>query len=320
MDRGDEVIIVDNLSRRGSEANLSWLRERGSVTFINGDLRDYKVAGGVLDSHRDIHAILHLAAQVAVTMSVAHPLEDFEINALGTLNLLEAIRETGSDPILIYASTNKVYGRMEDLATVERDGRHEYRDLHGGIGEDRPLDFHSPYGCSKGAADQYVLDYARIYNLRTVSFRQSCIYGFRQFGVEDQGWAAWFTIAAVLGKPITIYGDGKQVRDVLFIDDLVDLYLVAVEKIDRCRGKAFNIGGGPKNTLSLLELISRLEDLSGRRLQYSFSDWRPGDQPVFICDLRRVKADLGWEPQVGTQEGVRRLYRWVLENRHLFDA
>lgn len=320
VDNGDEVIILDNLSRKGSAKNLQWLQQAGPVSFIRGDIRDHGFLRGVLDAHRGVDVVFHMAAQVAVTTSVAHPREDFEVNALGTLNLLEAIRETGYNPILIYASTNKVYGRMEDVAIVERCGRYEYQDLPHGVGENQMLDFHSPYGCSKGAADQYVLDYARIYGLRTVSFRQSCIYGYRQFGVEDQGWVAWFTIAAVLDKPVTIYGDGKQVRDVLFIDDLVDLYLLAVDKIDRCQGKAYNIGGGPNNTLSLLELISRLEALSGRRLKYSFDDWRPGDQPVFICDLHRVAEDLGWVPQVGPKAGVDRLCRWVTENQRLFEA
>ncbi len=317
-ERGDEIIIFDNLLRKGSEANLAWLQENGAVCLVNGDIRDYKALEGVFDVHQDIGAVFHLAAQVAVTMSVANPREDFEINALGTFNLLEAIREGGHDPVLIYSSTNKVYGRMEDLSVLERDARYEYQKLSQGVGEDRPLDFHSPYGCSKGAADQYVLDYSRIYGLRAVSFRQSCIYGYRQFGLEDQGWVAWFTIAAVLGKAITIYGDGKQVRDVLFIDDLVDLYILAVENIDHCRGKAYNIGGGPKNTLSLLELISRLENLMDRKLDYSFSNWRPGDQPVFICDIRRVQADLGWQPRVDVDEGIHRLFDWVSSHRHLF--
>lgn len=318
MERGDEVIVFDNLSRKGSEANLTWLNGHGPITAIKEDLRDWKAVRQVFDSHRDIQVVFHMAAQVAVTTSVANPREDFEVNALGTVNLLEAIRETSCDPIVIYASTNKVYGRMGDVAIVERNGRYEYRDLPQGVGENRPLDFYSPYGCSKGAADQYVLDYARIYGLRSVSFRQSCIYGYRQFGVEDQGWVAWFTIAAVLGKPVTIYGDGKQARDVLFIEDLVDLYLLTIDKIDCCKGKAYNIGGGPNNTMSLLELISKLEALSGRPLTCSFDSWRPGDQPVFVCDLRHVKADLGWAPKVNTEEGVQQLFRWVCDNSHQF--
>jgi len=320
MSEGHEVIVLDNLSRSGTESNLRWLQEQGRITFYNVDVRDLGAVKRVFADHRDIDVAMHLAAQVAVTTSVANPREDFEINALGTFNVLEAIRDVGCDPIIIYASTNKVYGRMEDVAIVERNGRYEYRDLPHGVSEDRPLDLYSPYGCSKGAGDQYVRDYARIYGLRTVVFRQSCCYGYRQFGVEDQGWVAWFTIASVLGKPITIYGDGKQVRDVLFIDDLVDLYLLAVEKIAQCQGKVYNIGGGPRNQMSLLELIAMLERMSGKRIQYSFADWRPGDQPVFVCDLQRVKKDLGWGPKIGPEEGVARLYGWVVENRRLFEG
>lgn len=330
IERGDEVIIFDNLSRKGTQSNIDWLRENGKFEFIKGDIRNYEDVKKVFVKNKDINVVMHFAAQVAVTTSVLNPREDFEINALGTFNILEAIREvyctgkvgrnhiSNNAPIVIYSSTNKVYGKMEHVEVIERNGRYEYKDLPYGVSESKPLDFHSPYGCSKGAADQYVLDYSRIYGLKTVSFRQSCIYGYSQFGVEDQGWVAWFTIASILGKPITIYGDGKQVRDVLFIDDLVDAYIKAIENIDKINGKAYNIGGGPNNTMSLLELIAFLENLLGRKIVYSFDDWRPGDQLVFVCDVRRAKEDFGWEPKVSPQEGVLKLFDWVLENKKLF--
>jgi len=318
--RGDRVTVVDNLSRKGARQNLDWLRQqRGRLDFVQADLRDVAAVNRVFRERPDLDVVLHLAAQVAVTTSVAEPREDFEINALGTFNVLEAVRVNKLDPVLIYASTNKVYGGMTDIRTVERQGRYEYADLPQGIGEERLLDFHSPYGCSKGAADQYVRDYARIYGLRTVVFRQSCIYGCRQFGVEDQGWVAWFTIAAALGKPITIYGDGKQVRDVLFVEDLADAYDLAVQKIKVAAGQVYNIGGGAQQCLSLLELLAMLERFFGRKIPRTFGDWRPGDQPVFVCDITKAERELGWKPKINIQEGIRRLYDWVAANRHLFE-
>jgi CDP-paratose 2-epimerase len=255
---------------------------------------------------------------VAVTSSVVDPREDFEINVLGTFNVLEAVRRHRPEAFVIYASTNKVYGKMDDVGVVERDGRYAYDGLDGGVSEMRPLDFHSPYGCSKGAADQYVLDYARIYGMRTAAFRQSCIYGPRQFGVEDQGWVAWFIIASVLGKPITIYGDGKQVRDVLHVDDLVRAYEAVLQSPEKASGHAFNIGGGPKNTLSLLELIDLLERELGRPIKAKFDDWRPGDQKVFICDIDLPRQVLAWQPTIGVEAGVKGLIAWVKSNEALF--
>jgi len=317
-DKGYQVIIFDNLSRKGADINLNWLRKQVKLEFVKGDIRNFDELKEVFKIHRDIDVVLHLAAQVAVTTSVSNPREDFEINALGTFNVCEAIRQLKPDAILIYASTNKVYGAMEDARVIEHNGRYEYADLTEGVSEDYPLDFHSPYGCSKGAADQYVLDYSRIYGLKTVSFRQSCIYGYHQFGIEDQGWVAWFTICAVLGKKITIYGDGKQVRDVLFIDDLLNCYLKAVENINKISGQSYNIGGGPKNALSLLELISLLKEFSGRNIYYTFDNWRPGDQKVFICNIRKAEKDLGWTPRISVKDGVKKLYDWVLQNRIFF--
>jgi CDP-paratose 2-epimerase len=259
-----------------------------------------------------------LAAQVAVTTSVTNPRNDFETNALGTFNIMEAVRQSSSKPIVIYSSTNKVYGKMADLKIVQSDGRYAYAHCPDGIPETRPLDFYSPYGCSKGTGDQYVIDYARIYGLKTIVFRQSCIYGPHQMGVEDQGWVAWFAIRALQERPVTIYGDGKQVRDVLYIDDLTAAFDAAVKHITKTSGQAYNIGGGPQNTLSLLGLIDLLAHHFGRRLEYSFTEWRPGDQLVFVSDIRRAKTDFGWEPRISPTEGVEKLLVWLKENEHLF--
>ncbi|MCK5594645.1 SDR family NAD(P)-dependent oxidoreductase [bacterium] len=318
IDEGYEVSVLDNLSRRGSKNNLEWLRQQGEFEFIDCDIRDYAKVKKIFADRNCIDVVLHLAAQVAVTTSVSDPREDFLINALGTFNLLEAVRENKIDPIFIYASTNKVYGGMTDIKVIEKNGRYEYESLPEGIPENRILDFYSPYGCSKGAADQYVRDYFRIYGLRTVVMRQSCIYGYRQFGVEDQGWVAWFTIAASMNKPITIYGDGKQVRDILFVDDLVDVYEKAVENIKTSSGKIYNIGGGPDNKMSLLELISFLERFLDKKIKYSFSDWRPGDQPVFVSNIEKAKEELLWKPKVGVEAGIEKLSNWVGKNRTLF--
>lgn len=317
LKKGEDVFVFDNLSRRGAEWNLKWLQKHDNLKFIKGDIRNYEELKKLfLKEKFDI--VFHMAAQVAVTTSVLNPREDFEINALGTFNILEAIRETKQTPIILFASTNKVYGGMTDIKIVEKKGRYAYKDIKGGIKEDRLLDFHSPYGCSKGTADQYMIDYSRIYNLRTVVFRQSCIYGYRQFGIEDQGWVAWFTIAAALGKKITIYGDGKQVRDVLFIDDLLNAYDAAIENIEKAKGQAFNIGGGPENTMSLLELIAFLEKFFNKKIKLKFSDWRPGDQPVFICNINKAKKLLGWQPKISPEKGVELLYEWVKDNIDLF--
>lgn len=316
--KGCTVEIFDNFSRQGAEINYRYLKELYSdkVLLAKGDIRtDYELLKSSI-TRSDV--VFHLAAQVAVTTSVVNPREDFEINALGTFNVLEALRESKSTAPLIYASTNKVYGGMEDAEIIEVNGRYQYKDIIYGVSEDQNLDFHSPYGCSKGAGDQYVRDYSRIYGLRTVVFRQSCIYGYHQFGVEDQGWVAWFAIAAALNKPITIYGDGQQVRDVLFIDDLISCYDSAIQKIDSVSGRIYNIGGGPENTLSLLELISLLEDFQGKKISYSFSNWRPGDQRVFICDIKKAHAELGWMPTTAISDGVKKLTSWIQHNVKTF--
>lgn len=318
LKKGCEVSILDNLSRKGSEKNLEWLRGLGKIDFHRVDLSDADAAAGAIERCSGPDIIFHMAAQVAVTTSVADPRSDFNANALGTFNLLEAVRRQGLDPAIIYASTNKVYGEMTDLAVTEKGGRYRYASVDEGIPESRQLDFHSPYGCSKGCADQYVIDYGRIYGLKTVCMRQSCIYGPRQFGVEDQGWVAWFTIAAALGKPVTIYGDGKQVRDVLHVNDLIDLFDLAAANIDSVKGNAFNVGGGPENQMSLLELLTMLEEISGRGIQPTYEAWRPGDQKIYVSDIQRVKKELGWAPGTPKQEGIRMLWEWVDGNKGLF--
>ncbi|MDD9954385.1 MAG: GDP-mannose 4,6-dehydratase [Candidatus Woesearchaeota archaeon] len=314
-DKGETVVILDDFSREGTEKNIAWLKEAHDIEVIRADITKDIAALNKAAETADV--ILHLAAQVAVTTSVENPRHDFMVNALGTFNVLEAARASPKKPQVQYASTNKVYGGMEHLSVAEKNGRYEYEKHPNGVAEDEPLDFHSPYGCSKGAGDQYVRDYARIYGLDTVSFRQSCIYGTRQFGVEDQGWVAWFTIAAVMKKPITIYGDGKQIRDVLFVEDLVKLYELAMEKRKECAGNIYNVGGGPENTMSLLELLDILKE-EGYETQPTYDDWRPGDQKVFVANIDKAAA-LGWKPTVSTREGVKKLIAWVGENKTLFE-
>jgi CDP-paratose 2-epimerase len=321
LGRGEQVIVYDNLSRVGGPLNIDWLHTsfgKESFQLIVGDLRD---AALLTRAICDVDIIIHLAGQVAVTTSVLHPRQDFEDNALGTLNVLEAARLSGRRPIVLYSSTNKVYGGMSDVATVERQTRYEYVDQPYGMPETYPLDFYSPYGCSKGTGDQYVRDYARIYDLPTVVFRQSTIYGPRQFGIEDQGYLAWFIIAALLGKPISIYGDGKQVRDMLFVSDLLDAYDLAVEKINIASGKVYNVGGGPENTTSIWrELGPTLESLMGQKISVEWvENWRPGDQRIYVSDIRKIKHELGWQPRVRFQNGVRLMFNWMKENQALFE-
>jgi len=315
---GWQVIVLDNLSRKGAKLNLQWLNEQSDFIFEDIDIRDSDNVSNAIKKHQP-DVLLHLAAQVAVTTSVINPREDFDINALGTLNLLEAVRQHSPDTFFINASTNKVYGKMEDLGIIERNGRYEYEHLMSGVPENRNLDFHSPYGCSKGVADQYTIDYARVYNLNTVTLRQSCIYGPRQFGIEDQGWVAWFTIAAMLDKEITVYGDGKQIRDVLHVEDLVAAYQAAIDNRQRISGTAINIGGGPSNTLSLLELLDYLEKTLDKKITPLWDDWRPGDQPVFVCDLDKAKEEMDWQPTISVDQGVVKLIHWVQQNASLFE-
>jgi CDP-paratose 2-epimerase len=317
---GSAVTVYDDFSRPGSRLNAQWLRTTHPrrVRILRGDVRRGGRRLAALVDESDL--VVHNAGQVAVTTSVVDPRRDFEINAAGTLEVLEALRASRRRPPMIFSSTNKVYGALEDVRTRRRGRRWGFVDAPRGIDERRPLDFHSPYGCSKGAADQYVRDYARIYGLRTVVFRKSCIYGPHQFGVEDQGWVAWFVIAALHGRPITIYGDGCQVRDVLHVDDLVRAYRAAYRRIDDVAGEVFNIGGGPRFTLSLLELLEILRALLGRPVPVAYADWRPGDQTVYVSDVGKAARRLDWRPRIDPASGVRRLAAWVRANPRLFRA
>src|SRR5262245_51063219 len=310
-----DVTVFDAFLRLGNRDNVAWLRqhrESSRLRILVGDTRDFTAVQAAV---ADADTIFHLAGQVAVTSSVTDPRTDFDINALGTFNVLEAARLSGRRPTIIFSSTNKVYGGIEDIAIVEECDRYRLRDFPNGIPETQPLDFHSPYGCSKGAADQYVRDYARIYGLPTVVFRMSCIYGPRQFGTEDQGWLAHFIISALKRQQITIYGNGKQVRDVRFVDDLVRAFRLAMDNIDKVAGEVFNVGGGPSNTVSVwAEFGEFLRTLAGKRIGVKFGDWRPGDQPCYVSDIQKISDCLGWRPFVDKKTGIRRLWDWAAEH------
>lgn len=318
MDVGHEVVVLDNLSRIGSDLNLDWLNSLGEFQFIRGDIRDSGLLQEYFKDNQDVDVVFHFAAQTAVTTSITNPREDFEINALGTLNLLESIRCSDSDPVVIYSSTNKVYGNLNYLNIRSKELRYELVDYPQGISEDFQLDFHSPYGCSKGVADQYVRDYHRIYGMKTVVFRQSCIYGPRQFGVEDQGWVAWFIISALKNNPITIYGDGRQARDVLHINDLIHAYSKAIDNIGLIKGDIYNIGGGPENRLSLLQLIEMISSQTGMEIGHKFDSWRAGDQKVFCSDNTKLEKGLDWQIGENYREGIVTLFNWIQDNTALF--
>ena len=309
---GERVVLLDDLSRPGSRANLDWLTERhgDSLTVLEGDICDLDVVSSALAG---AGVVYHLAGQTAVTTSIREPVADFDINVRGTLNVLEAARARETPPIVIYASTNKVYGDLEDQRIAEESTRYTMPDLPHGIPESAPLGFTSPYACSKGAADQYVLTYAKTYGLPTVVLRQSCIYGPRQMGVEDQGWAAWLVFAGAAGVPATIYGDGKQVRDLLYVGDLVDAYFAAATSISTTSGRAYNIGGGPAFAVSIWHEFSQiLRDLGETPPEVSFGPARQGDQRVFVSDTRRATADFGWAPTTPPREGLERLCEFVV--------
>jgi CDP-paratose 2-epimerase len=319
---GRRVRVLDNLSRPGVEENLRWLKKTHGdrISVEVGDVRDpFAVRRAVAG----VEAVFHFAAQVAVTTSLADPMHDFDVNVRGTVNVLEAVRAQEQPPALLFTSTNKVYGGMEDVPLKLRGLRYEPCDAGlrvRGFGENRPLDFHSPYGCSKGAADQYVLDYARSYGLRTAVFRMSCIYGPHQFGTEDQGWVAHFLIRALEDRAITLYGDGMQVRDILYVEDLVRAFLLAERQIDTLAGQAFNMGGGAANTISLLELVDLIGELHGAAPRIFYENWRTGDQRYYVSDIGRFAAATGWRPRVNVREGVGNLYNWLLESRGLAEA
>jgi len=314
---GHDVLVFDALSRPGVEANLAWLRRRHPhrVSSMVADLRDRPA---LEEAAGRAQAVFHLAAQVAVTTSLAEPEADFAVNVQGTLHLLEALRRQLKPPPLIFASTNKVYGNLADVALVEADGAWVPQDTAlraNGIAEDRPLSFYTPYGCSKGAADQYVLDYARSFGVPTCVLRMSCIYGPRQMGTEDQGWLAHFLFSAIDGHPISIYGDGRQVRDALYVEDAVAAYLAAWARIGEVAGRAFNLGGGPENAVTLLQVVDEVGAILGRAPEIGFADWRPGDQRYFVADARRVREALGLPQPVAWRDGLRRLARWAMAER-----
>ncbi len=314
---GREVVVLDNLSRPGVEQNLDWLigRHGNRVHPVRADLRD---AQAVREAARDVSAVVHLAAQTAVTTSLVDPVEDFEVNARGTLNVLEAVRALPQPIPVVFASTNKVYGALGDLGMAEAEGRHVPVDpaLRGrGVAEDRPLDFCTPYGCSKGVADQYVLDYAKSFGIPGAVLRMSCIYGPRQFGTEDQGWVAHFLIRALRGEALTVFGDGRQVRDVLDVSDAVAAYKAVLAGIDRLAGRAFNLGGGPANAVSLRDVIEEVGHLAGRAPEVAFGDWRQGDQPWFVADTSALEAATGWRARTGWRDGLAWLAEWLRENR-----
>lgn len=316
LKEGEELLVFDNLYRSGSEQNLNWLRTQGRFQFAHGDIRNTNDVNLTIKEFKP-DVIFHLAGQVAMTTSIANPRMDFEINALGTLNVLEAVRQHSPDSVIVYSSTNKVYGDLEQWEYQELEKRYFCPDHPQGFDESIPLDFHSPYGCSKGAGDQYMLDYARIFALRTVVFRHSSIYGGRQFSTYDQGWIGWFCQKALEAKanhqaePFTISGSGKQVRDVLYASDAIACYLAAVEHIDNVKGEVFNIGGGVENSLSLLELFDILEELTGAKLNYQKIPVRQSDQRIFIADISKATTQLQWKPKVSSREGVSKMLNWL---------
>jgi CDP-paratose 2-epimerase len=316
LSSGRNVLVFDDLSRPGSDRNLAWLREQHPER-LQVEVADVRNREAVRGAVRSAEQVFHFAAQVAVTTSLEDPRHDFEVNVGGALNVLEELRRRDNPPPLLFTSTNKVYGGLADLALEKSGGRYQPLSaaLRTGIDEQRPLDFHSPYGCSKGAADQYVLDYARTFGLPAVVFRMSCIYGLHQSGNEDQGWVAHFLIRAIEGKPIALFGDGMQVRDILFAEDLVDAFLLAQANIHTLFGQAFNIGGGLGNTISLLELIDLIGRLREKPVRHTLHEWRPGDQRYYVSDTRKFKAATGWSPKVSAREGIERLYCWLLESR-----
>jgi CDP-paratose 2-epimerase len=325
--RGNDVIVFDNLSREHllgkgyKNANYNWnhLARYNNIKLIKGDVTNFEE---LKEASKDVNAIIHTAAQTAVTTSLTEPKTDFMINTLGTFNVLEAARKFCSNPAIIFCSTNKVYGNnVNGINVMEKETRYAFEDkFKNGVPETFPIDLceHTPYGCSKLAGDLYTQDYAKIYGLKTAVFRMSCIYGTRQFGVEDQGWVAWFTIATITGKPITIYGDGKQVRDILYVTDLVNAFDNFLQRKNQLSGEVFNMGGGPENTISLLELLDMLEQLTGKRSKITFSNWRPSDQKVYVSNISKAKEKLRWSPKVSPKEGVEKLVNWILENKRLF--
>ncbi len=316
LQRGDQVVLVDNLARSGTERNLAWLKEQGLQEIMLGNLADREFSRLVFSLHRDVDLVLHLAGQVAVTSSITDPHIDMENNILTGFNVLEGIRTQAPSAVAIYSSTNKVYGSLESFSLMEQTDRYDLAGHPEGVDENAPLDFHSPYGVSKGTIDQYFHDYARIYNLKTIVCRQSCVYGTRQFGNEDQGWVAWFLLANLRKQPVTIYGNGKQVRDLLWIDDLIDLYTRLYETArsasgNKVVGQCFNIGGGRDNAVSLLAMLDMIVGLTNKPFTLSYDETRSGDQGYFVADMKKVREATGWTPETDVKRGLLLLYEWI---------
>jgi len=317
IEAGDEVIVFDNLYRFGTEKNLEWLNSLdGNFKYIKGDVRNiYEIEKVIQEEKPDV--IFHFAGQVAMTTSIENPYMDFEINVKGSINVLESVRKYSPETIVCFSSTNKVYGDFEYIDFEEEELRYIAKDYPNGFDETVPLEFHSPYGCSKGAADQYMLDYARMFGVKTIVFRHSSIFGGRQFATKDQGWVGWFCQKAyeikneIAKEPFTISGTGKQVRDILFGEDLIDCYKLAIRNIDKTKGQVYNIGGGMENSFSLLELFGALENNLDIKMEYKELPWRESDQKVFVADISKAKKDFGWEPKVDKNEGLKRMYEWV---------
>jgi len=314
------VHIFDNLSRRGVQHNVSWLRrvagDSDRLQITVGDVRDATLVHRAVQPATEVY---NFAAQVAVTTSIDDPREDFEINVGGTLNILEAARKSGRKPFLLFTSTNKVYGHITSQKLTALPERY-WCAGDPGVSESQPLDFYSPYGCSKGAADQYVHDYSRIFGLPTVVFRMSCIAGRRQFGTEDQGWVAHFLYSALQGRPVIIYGDGRQVRDVLYVEDLLRAFESVRERVETTGGEVYNVGGGLENSTSLLEIISEIERVTGKKLQYTMDLARPGDQPFYVTDFSKLHRHTDWQPKVSVPRILENMSAWWKANRDLFTA
>lgn len=316
LDRNEEVVVFDNLSRKGTELNIKYLNKcyKNKFEFVKNDIRDVSSLKSSM-LHSDV--VFHLAGHVSITGSIEDPREDFEVNVLGSLNVLESARSMKNPPILVYSSTNKVYGNLLSLPIIEKKTRYEFKnpkDING-VTEISGLDFYTPYGCSKGSSDQYFLDYSRIFGLPTIVFRQSCIYGPHQLGIEDQGWVAWFLIASELSLPINIYGNGKQVRDILFVDDLIDAYMKTIEKIKVTRGQAYNIGGGKDLTFSIWsEFRDKIKLFVKKDPKVNFFDWRPGDQKIFYSNNNKLLKDVNWKPTTTSEVGLEKLYSWIKNN------
>lgn len=319
LKEGWEVSIFDNLSRKGSEKNLLRILQEYKTPKLNVLIKDIRNFNDLRETIKKVDVVYHLAAQVAVTSSFLNPREDFEINALGSFNVFEAARVSGHKPIVIFASTNKVYGSMSNIKVDAGGNRYNYIDNLEGISENSPLDFQSPYACSNGVADQYALDYFRMYGIPTVVFRQSCIYGPRQMGTEDQGWVAYLAIAAILDKKISIYGNGKQVRDLLHVDDLIEAYQVAIKQIKLSQGQAYNIGGSKNHSFSLLEYSKFLSEVLNKKIKLIFKKWRPGDQKIYLSNINKIKKQLNWEPSICHKIGLKDLINWIKLNKSLFD-